>query len=34
MKIAYKPYQERWRERPDETQQPVNQGAKSGGNER
>ena len=22
--IAYKPYQERWRERPDETRQPVN----------
>ena len=31
---AYMPYQERWRERPDETRQPVEeilQGAKSGG---
>ena len=23
-RTAYKPYQERWRERPDETRQPVN----------
>ena len=31
---AYKPYQERWRERPDETRQPAEEtqkGAKSGG---
>jgi len=32
---AYKPYQEWWRERPDETRQPAFlRGAKSGGNER
>ena len=33
-RTAYKPYQERWRERPDETRQPAEEtqkGAKSGG---